>query len=387
MDIKTYIKILYDKSLMDYTKMKYKYSSDFSDFLATLKDISYRSLAINDFKGNNAVYMKDYVALNVETIKLMTYIQSNYNYGFKAAEDEIVASNAIENINFSRESIRNILKGLAPKDDIENRILGQKKGLEFIADKNNKITEENLYKLYMMMVGDFLDDENKLLDGKYYRHDTVYVVGDKVEHSGLDHRKLSEYMSALIEFINEKDDISDFHKGAIIHFYLVHLHPYFDGNGRMARMLHLWFLIQKGYAATLFVPFSSLIEKDRNAYYKAISQVESNQKITNTLDITPFIKYFSEYVYSKIPENTVNNQTFDKYDKALKDGIITEKETQLWSFVLTNYGFDGFSTKQLEKDFGNAAYATIRSFVLKFEQLELLSSQKYGNRVKYSVKP
>lgn len=387
MDIKTYIKILSDKSLMDYTKMKYKYSSDFSDFLATLKDISYRSLAINDFKGNNAVYMKDYVALNVETIKLMTYIQSNNNYGFKAAEDEIVASNAIENINFSRESIRNILKGLAPKDDIENRILGQKKGLEFIADKNNKITEENLYKLYMMMVGDFLDDENKLLDGKYYRHDTVYVVGDKVEHSGLDYRKLSEYMSALIEFINEKDNISDFHKGAIIHFYLVHLHPYFDGNGRMARMLHLWFLIQKGYAATLFVPFSSLIERDRNAYYKAISQVESNQKITNTLDITPFIKYFSEYVYSKIPENTVNNQTFDKYDKALKDGMITEKETQLWSFVITNYGFDGFSTKQLEKDFGNAAYATIRSFVLKFEQLELLSSQKYGNRVKYSIKP
>ena len=238
----------------------------------------------------------------------------------------------------------------------------------------------------MMMVGDFLTDEDKLLDGNYYRHDAVYVVGDKVEHSGLDHRKLNGYMAQFIDFINTKDDISDFHKGAIIHFYFVYLHPYFDGNGRMARMLHLWFLIQKGYAATLFVPFSSLIEKSRNDYYKAISQVEENLKIADVLDVTPFIKYFSEYVYSKIPENTIDNKTFEKYENALKDGIITEKETQLWSFVLTNYGFDGFSTKQLEKDFGNAAYATIRSFVLKFEQLELLTSQRYGNRVKYTVR-
>ncbi|MBE6895455.1 MAG: Fic family protein [Ruminococcaceae bacterium] len=387
MDIKTYVQILHDKSFFDFDKMKHKYKNDFKEFLSLLKDIEYKELAIKDFKGKNAVYLKNYVALNVETVKLMSYIQSNDSYSFKAAEDEIAASNAIESINFSRESIRNILKGLAPKDDIEDRILGQKKGIEFIADKSNIITEENLHKLYMMMVGKFLkDEEDKLLEGNLYRHDSVFVVGNKVEHTGLDHRKLNEYMKLFIEFINEKDDISDFDKGSIIHFYMVHIHPYFDGNGRMARMLHLWFLIQKGYAATLFVPFSSLIEKNRNAYYKAISQVEDNQNISGDLDITPFIKYFSEYVYSQIPKNIAQANTFDKYDKALKDGIVTEKETQLWSFVLSHYGTAEFSTKQLEKDFGNAAYATIRSFVLKFEEFELLNSKKYGNRVKYSVK-
>jgi len=104
------------------------------------------------------------------------------------------------------------------------------------------------------------------------------------------------------------------------------------------------------------------------------------------LDITPFIKYFSEYVYSQIPKNAAQANAFDKYDEALREGIVTEKETQLWSFVLSHYGTGEFSTKQLEKDFGNAAYATIRSFVLKFEELELLCSRKYGSRVKYSVK-
>jgi len=153
MDIKTYVQILHDKSFFDFDKMKHKYKNDFKEFLSLLKDIEYKELAIKDFKGKNAVYLKNYVALNVETVKLMSYIQSNDSYSFKAAEDEIAASNAIESINFSRESIRNILKGLAPKDDIEDRILGQKKGIEFIADKSNIITEENLHKLYMMMVG------------------------------------------------------------------------------------------------------------------------------------------------------------------------------------------------------------------------------------------
>lgn len=44
-----------------------------------------------------------------------------------------------------------------------------------------------------------------------------------------------------------------------------------------------------------------------------------------------------------------------------------------------------FSTKQLEKDFGNAAYATIRAFVIKFEEQGLLTKQSYGNRNKYRV--
>ena len=45
------------------------------------------------------------------------------------------------------------------------------------------------------------------------------------------------------------------------------------------------------------------------------------------------------------------------------------------------YGDAEFSTKQLEKDFGDTAYATIRSFVLKFKKLGLLESTQYGNRV------
>ena len=78
--------------------------------------------------------------------------------------------------------------------------------------------------------------------------------------------------------------------------------------------------------------------------------------------------------------------TIEAYENVLKKGMVTEKETKLWDFVLSRYGTGEFSTKQLEKDFGNAAYATIRAFVMKFRQLDLLEGRKYGNRIKYHVK-
>ena len=103
------------------------------------------------------------------------------------------------------------------------------------------------------------------------------------------------------------------------------------------------------------------------------------------MDINPFVQYFIQNVYNKLEGSLPKAATTELFSAALESGNITEKERELWGFVLSAYGSNEFSTKQLEKDFGNAAYATIRSFVLKFEALELLTSTKYGNRVKYRV--
>lgn len=384
MDIKIFTKMLKDKNFTDYRKLKYKYSDDFSSFLNTLEELYYKPLPIVDFEDNNIVFIENHASVNQNTIKRLLQSQNGY-YGIKAAEDEIIATSAIESIDFSRDSVRNILKGMAPNDEQENRILGIKKGLEFIADTSNKINEENLFKLYMMSAGDFVSEDDKLIEGNLYRHDTVYVVGEDVAHSGVDFRKVPEFMKLLIDFINAEDDIDDLIKATIIHFYIAYIHPYFDGNGRTARLVHLWFLIQKGYQSALFIPFSSQIEKSRKAYYDAFTAVEENKKLSGKIDVTPFVLYFINNVYNKMNEGTADIETLTAFDEAVKEGKITEKETKLWKFVLSFYGTDEFSTKQLEKDFGDAAYATIRGFVLKFEELGLLSSVKYGTRVKYKV--
>lgn len=384
MEISKFNQIFNDKHAQSLKKLKHKYSDDFEEYMSVLREMYYEKLSISDFAGKNIVFIPSCCKVNMSAFKTLISAQERA-YGEKAVEDEIISTAKIESIDYSRESVRNILKGYAPKDEIEKRILGMKNGFEFIADKNNIITKENIYKLYAMAVGDYLDEESQLKKGSFYRHDDVFVVSAKLEHTGMNHSKIEAAMDKLIAFINAKDDIDELAKAAMIHFYIGYIHPYFDGNGRMARLMHLWYLVQKGYGTTLFIPFSSYISKSVKNYYDAYTVTEENKKESGVIDLTPFVKYFSEFVYDKLSEYEVSVDVFEKYKLEVSNGSFTEKETQLWQFVVSRYGTESFSTKQLEKDFSDAAYATIRSFVLKFEKLGFLSSTHYGNRVKYKI--
>lgn len=61
------------------------------------------------------------------------------------------------------------------------------------------------------------------------------------------------------------------------------------------------------------------------------------------------------------------------------------KRQVLWQFVLPAHVNRQFSAKQPEKNFDNAAYVSIRDFLLKFEKLGLLRSVKYDHRIKYQI--
>ena len=387
MDAALFTKMLSDKSILDLRKLSYKFpKANIEEFTELLKNGFYHSLPLKDFSGQDLVYLSNVTQVHLSAAKvLLTPQNCTQLYGVKAMEEEIVSSFTIEQVDFTRDSVRKILSGLAPTDESENRIFGMKKGLEFISDPANQITEESIHQLYEMAVGPYLPEEDRLLPGRFYRHDSVYVVGAKVEHTGLPWQALPERMGELVTFIHEDSGIDDLLKAALIHFYMAYLHPYFDGNGRMARLMHLWYLVQQGYSSALYVPLSEYINKNRKGYYNAFTLVEENADISGMVNVTPFLVYFIENVYHKLNGALPTAQTTATFQEALSHGQVTEKEKALWEYVLSAYGDAEFSTKQLEKDFGNAAYATIRSFVLKFEDLGLLKSTRYVNRVKYAV--
>ena len=388
MDASVFAKMLSDPGKLDLKKMGYKYGQEnLQEFLALHKQYFYQELPLHDFDGNSMVCRLDkavQIPLSAARV-LLTPQQSARLYGTRAMEEEILSTFRIEQIDTSRESVRRILSGQTPENEEEHRIYGMKQGLEFIADRSHTITEENLFRLYQMTIGDFLPEKDRLLPGHWYRHDGVTVIDGKTEHTGLPWQKLPAYMKELTAFAAEKAAQNDLIKAAVLHFALAYLHPYFDGNGRMARLLHLWYLVQQGYSSALFVPMSRFVEESCARYYKVYTQAEQNQQISGVLDVTPFLVYFAESVYHRLGEDQPQPRTLQAFEEALRQGKVTEKERALWQFVLTAYGSEEFSTKRLEKDFGDAAYATIRSFVLKFERLGLLTSVHYGNRVKYRI--
>ena len=388
MDAELFAKMMSDSSITDLKKLGYKYpQADLKEFIRLLRESFFCSLPLRDFHGQPLVYLEGVAQVRLSAVKtLMTSRDGVTPYGIKAMEEEILSTFSIEQIYTSRDSVRKILAGYAPADENERHIYGMKRGLDFISDPCDRISEENIHQLYELTMGEVLPQGDKLLPQHYYRHDSVYVVGEHVEHTGLPWKKLPEYMAEFVSFIGENSGMNDLLKAAAIHFYLAFLHPYFDGNGRMARLLHLWYLVQQGYPSALFVPLSEYIDKSRRAYYNAYTLVEQNARISGTLDITPFLLYFIENVYHKLETRLPDSHTIEEFQAVLAEGKVTEKERNLWNFVLSSYGDSPFSTKQLERDFGNAAYATVRGFVLKLERLGLLSSQKYGNRVKYRIR-
>ena len=385
MEFIEFITILNDNAWNNYQKLSTKYPKNFNGYLELLRNVYYCQIPIKDRYGANVIYQKDRTHITDKVLrKYLEY--PNNNFSASILEEEIISTSAIENIDFKRDSVRKILQGSHPSDEAEKRIEGLKKGIEFIADRQNTITEDTIYRLYMMTIGNYLQETDRPKTGSYYRDDVVYIVGSSsIEHTGIDSRYVSSYMKELVNFINRSEEIDALVKACIIHFYIGYVHPWFDGNGRMARLLHMWYLIQQGYHATLFLPFSSFIEKNRKAYYRAFELVERNSHYSKVIDVSPFIDMINTVVYTPIA-SLKQNKVIPTFNEFLHQGKITSKEASLFRYALSHFGTNEFSTKDLEKAYGDAAYATIRSFVQKFSQLELLEVIHYTTKSKYRIK-
>ena len=158
MEAALFTKMLSDKSVLDLKKLGYKFpQADIGEFVGLLKNGFYHSLPLKDFSGQDVVYLPSIAQVHLSAAKVLLTPQNSMQlYGVKAMEEEIVSTFTIEQVDFTRDSVRKILSGLAPADENESRIFGMKKGLEFISDLGNQITEASIHRLYEMAIGAYL---------------------------------------------------------------------------------------------------------------------------------------------------------------------------------------------------------------------------------------
>lgn len=94
--------------------------------------------------------------------------------------------------------------------------------------------------------------------------DCVYIVRAKVELKWPLTNAISVYERSGEVYPSGICDERSLLKAALIHFYITYLHPWFDGNGRMARLIYPWYLVQQRYSSALFVPLTEYVEKSRH---------------------------------------------------------------------------------------------------------------------------
>ena len=76
-------------------------------------------------------------------------------------------------------------------------------------------------------------------------------------------------------------------RAALAHLWFVTIHPFDDGNGRIARAIADWALARSDNSPQRFYSMSAQIRQERNDYYDIL---EKTQK--GTLDMTPWMEWF-----------------------------------------------------------------------------------------------
>ncbi|OGO95064.1 MAG: cell filamentation protein Fic [Coxiella sp. RIFCSPHIGHO2_12_FULL_42_15] len=110
---------------------------------------------------------------------------------------------------------------------------------------------------------------------------------EKVHYEAPGYNRLDKEMLAFIKWFNTKPEIDLVIHAALAHFWFVTIHPFDDGNGRIARALTDMVLTRSEGSSQRFYSMSSQIQRERNTYYDIL---EKSQK--STLDITPWIEWF-----------------------------------------------------------------------------------------------
>jgi len=91
---------------------------------------------------------------------------------------------------------------------------------------------------------------------------------------------------------------------ALAHLEFVAIHPFNDGNGRTARAIARFILLQGGYALSGLVSLDARLDLDRAAYFAAIRAAVGQDHVPG-YDATPFVRYFLESV-SRSADNVLD---------------------------------------------------------------------------------
>lgn len=252
----------------------------------TLRD--YLSATLEDVRENNA-FLTERRSDEIDAARIFSEIEGTLN---------------IENVKTTHKRIKEVCEKGDLKEENDIIIRNMNMAIDFIKDDKPEFNKENLYKLYNILSKDCLDEED-LLNGGYYRDGKV-TIGNGIadRDSGAPHEKIEEMMDSLFQFVAEYKDNEqfDYFLPHICHYYMIYVHPYFDYNGRTARMVSFWISrMIASYRLPLFI--SEAINENKSQYYKAI---RDTREMNN--DLTYFLGYIFEtatkfsFVYKNVEE-------------------------------------------------------------------------------------
>lgn len=298
---------------------------EFADYKteSSFKDKGFvKVLDLKTFNGHSLFYCLSRELLSIESsyfgFVINDFLKAGKPLSIRNLDDislsriysEVEGTLNIESVPTTRKTVSDIATGKKKPSSLNEQIIKNMiEGIEFVNEYPD-FNEENLFKLYTLLSKDCLDEEDQLLEGHHYRHDGVEVGG----YNGCPSDKIKECMDSLFEFVEKNKRGSDLEEilPHIAHYYMVYVHPYFDYNGRTARMVSYWVSLLTNQKV-LPPLVSEAINQTKTQYYNALSE---------TRDANNDLTYFLTYLFKVSISYFVAYQNIEEIDQNLKNKSI-----------------------------------------------------------------
>ncbi len=250
--------------------------------------------------------------------KLISKVKGlGFEYNQKARAEilteETIKTAAIEGMRFDKEAVRSSVArklglpsaGLKPPDRSAEGLIDML--LDATEKYANPLTTERIKSWQAALFPAGYSGLRKIEVGKWRSREPMQVVSgpaskETVHYEAPPAKRISHEMKQFLKWWkDERKSLDGLLRAGIAHIYFVSIHPFEDGNGRIARALTDMALAQDEKTAQRYYSISSRIMSGRNAYYDVL---EKSQKAS--MDITNWLKWFLDSFIRAIEESELS---------------------------------------------------------------------------------
>lgn len=301
--------------------------------------------------------------------------------------EEAIASSQIEGAHTTRKAAKRlILEKRKPQNQSERMIINNYETMKLIEDeyKEREMDMDLLFEIHNNITHETLNETEQNRLRKNSDHIVIHD-GQKIAHIPPKEDFVKEQIGRLIHYCNDQDTDKFLHpivKAIFIHFWVGYLHPFTDGNGRLARALFYWYLLRKGYWTMMFLPISSVIKKSRKQYDRAYLYAEQDG-----FDIT----YFYDYNVRKIKQALVEfeddlgqiikeNREIDS--RISKELNLNDRQKQLIHY-LSEASSDNYATVTSHATVNNISRQTAAKDLRDLVERNFLQTRRVGKYINH----
>ncbi len=207
--------------------------------------------------------------------------------------EEAITSSQLEGAATTRRDAKEMIRsGRRPRTRDEQMIFNNYHAMRRIRElQHEPLTVDLILGIHRILTTDTLDNLDAA--GRFQRPDEervgVYSSDNYALHLPPAAEYLEERIQRICDFANrELDDayVPPIVRAVIVHFALAYDHPFEDGNGRTARAVFYWSMLNQGYWLTEFISISSILKGAPGKYARSFLYTEQDDG-----DLTYFIIY------------------------------------------------------------------------------------------------